>query len=358
MNLDNLTREQFNSTLPMAELLENSVYYPACGTDGRPMKYCNTIWRDLGVNCFVYCDYRLTKAEVIRDIENTMAHYKPLYMREVSREEYIPEGWQLKLMSPTDKQRYTENFFGEPHPFALWTVFKRNPNLGDGYGPERFSMLYICGEGVATLQQLYIHHHTAPRMICFIQCWGFAGNWTDFSDRNRSFRMTLRMNPECIPEFVCFGSFECIDEAVRIKANPSDSQEITPVCIDETENFASVFGEYHRIFLKRNRKIGIIENKGQKFLLISVPHTNDSILYHVTDSNANLDSLEELERLFSLTRLHDSIDLWEYRLEGLQRLFKRKERRPAAICFINGNLERMGLEPISIEKPHANRNKQ
>ena len=40
MNLSTLTREDIlNKRIPMKELLEDSVYYPACYDDGRPIKY-------------------------------------------------------------------------------------------------------------------------------------------------------------------------------------------------------------------------------------------------------------------------------------------------------------------------------
>ena len=351
MNLDNLTREQFNSTLPLVELLENSVYYPACGTDGRPMKFCNTRWRDLGVNSFVYCDYRLKKSAVERDIWNTMVHYKPLYMREVRREEYIPEGWQLKLYTTQDRSRYTENFFGDPHPFAIWTVFQRRPDLGEAYGPERFSMLYICGEGLATMQQLYIHHHIAPRMLCFIQCWGFAGNWTDFTDSKLSFRMTLKEHPECMPEFLCFGSFEYIDEVVRIHAQPCNGLEVVPVCNAHTLSFGNVFGQYNRFNDKRRTEIGIIEDGGRQYLLVSVPHTHDSVLYHITGDKVDLNNLAEIERLVSLTRLHDSTDIDNF---GYPRSFLRplySYRQQELLRTVNKSLECLGLDTIPTNSP-------
>ena len=62
---------------------------------------------------------------------------------------------------------------------AHWVVFERNADRGEEHGPERFSLLFVCGEGLATFPQLYCSRGRAPKMLCFIQCWGFAGNWTN-----------------------------------------------------------------------------------------------------------------------------------------------------------------------------------
>ena len=61
MNLDELTIEQITSgPVPLDGLLKGSLFYPACCTDGRPIKLCNTAWRPLGINSFVYCDFAVS----------------------------------------------------------------------------------------------------------------------------------------------------------------------------------------------------------------------------------------------------------------------------------------------------------
>ena len=61
MKLNELTRESIASgPVPMDDLLRDSLYYPASRTDGRPVKLCNTVWRRLGIDSFVYCDFDLS----------------------------------------------------------------------------------------------------------------------------------------------------------------------------------------------------------------------------------------------------------------------------------------------------------
>ena len=203
--------------IPLEEVLRDSVYYPACYSDGRPLKFCNTIWRDrVGVNSFVYCDYLLTEEGLLRQL-GTVRGYHLLAHRSLSRDEYVPEGWKLKLKSGSRKG-YRDHFWQEEYtPFAHWAVFERDPDKGEEHGPERFSLLYVGGEGLATFQQLYCHYNIAPRMICFIQCWGFAGNWTDFTDADKDFALTLRRQPACVPDYVCIGSYNHISGALQIR---------------------------------------------------------------------------------------------------------------------------------------------
>ena len=221
MNLNNLTQEDIlNRRIPMKELLEDSVYYPACYTDGRPIKYCNTIWRKLGVNSFVYCDFDMSEEKFLEELK-TVRGYHVFAHRSLSRDEYIPDGWSLELGGVGHNQYY-DTFLGsekEFPPFAHWAVFERDTDRSPMHGPERFSLIYVGGEGLATFQQLYCHYHIAPKMLCFIQCWGFAGNWTDFTNPNAAFATTLRRHPECTPDYVCIGSYDDIAGVLQIKGS-------------------------------------------------------------------------------------------------------------------------------------------
>ena len=70
-----------------------------------------------------------------------------------------------------------------PEPFALWAIFERHPDLDDFHGPQRFSLLHICGDGVATYEALYNSHRIQPAVLAIIRPGtGFGLNWTDFRD--------------------------------------------------------------------------------------------------------------------------------------------------------------------------------
>ena len=97
MYLDELTVEQIErGPIPLDELLKDSVFYPASRTDGRPIELCNTAWRDLGVNSFVYCVFDESIDEFFAD-SRTMSGYHPIAHRHLDPSEYIPQDWALEM---------------------------------------------------------------------------------------------------------------------------------------------------------------------------------------------------------------------------------------------------------------------
>lgn len=223
MNLDNLTPEIIaNGPVPLDELLRDSVFYPASRTDGTPIALCNTVWRDLGVNSFVYCDFDLSEEEFVRDCR-TLHGYHVIGQRHLDRSEYVPSDWALEFAPARGDGRrggYWDSFLGRqdgPEHCAHWAVFERDADISPAHGPERLSVLYVCGEGLATFQQLYCSRSIAPRMVFFIQCWGFAGNWTNFSAPGAPFHRTLLKYPGSIPEWVCLGDCKGIHGAIRLR---------------------------------------------------------------------------------------------------------------------------------------------
>lgn len=295
MNLSSLTREDIlHRAIPMKDLLEGSVYYPACDTDGRPMKYCNTIWRKLGVNSFVYCDFAMPEGKLLDQLR-TVRGYRILAHRSLYREEYIPEGWELGI-SEKDASRYFDTLYGNTSKgiatYVHWVVFETASRKNSVFRPKRISLIYVGGEGVATFQQFYCHHHVAPKMLCFIQCWGWAGNWTDFTDPDAAFAATLRHHPECIPEYVCIGSSKEINGALRIKgteylgaklvghyrpASVQKSLGYEPVCIRDGED---------RVHLAIMHK--------RTYLLMSLYRSHLShVIYDVTDSKYDIETIAD-----------------------------------------------------------------
>jgi len=118
-----------------------------------------------------------------------------------------PRGWQPLPPRPGDGDPRRSAAWVRP-PFALWAVFVRTPDFGADHGPERFSLLYIGGDGVATFQAPYHGNRAAPVAVAIIQPGtGFGGNWTDFEDPDRVFARSVRENPADVPDLLLFGGF-------------------------------------------------------------------------------------------------------------------------------------------------------
>jgi hypothetical protein len=205
--LDNITKEQIeHEELPLAELLQNSLYYPSSGFDGGVVKDCNTLSRNLKIVSFVYCDYA-SGEEAFRENQERFLGYKVLGSRSVSHAELIPNGWRPNLppnFDLRDYQRYKDSW----KQFITWTVYERVNNRGDEHGPERFSLLYIGGEGVATYQALYWTNNAYATAIAIIQPGtGFGLNWTDFRDRNGALAWVINNNPAGQPNIIYYGGY-------------------------------------------------------------------------------------------------------------------------------------------------------
>jgi len=295
MKLNELTRETITrGPVPLDELLKDSLYYPASRTDGRPVKLCNTSWRRLGIDSFVYCDFDLSVGEFLADTR-TMHGYHVLAYRLLAPEEYIPQGWTLEMVPEGiggRPRRYWDSFLGHSGPAhgACWAVFERDTDMSPVHGPERLSVFFVCGEGLATFQQLYCSRGIAPRMLCFIQCWGFAGNWTDFSACGAPFHRTLRKYRECVPEWLCFGDCCGIHGAVRLRN--LDYARVQLLGYRTREGLVRIAGEgLSGVAGRPEQEVLSYSKAGRRFLAVSVSHHMDYAVYDVTRSRLETEAL-------------------------------------------------------------------
>mgnify|MGYP001795668419 CR=1 FL=1 len=150
-----LEAASFGSTpLPLRDLLADSLYYPASGLDGDPV-------RRLAGNAhsFIYVDHGATdRAGLLAEL--TRPHcfngYELLAARPVSQDELAPHGWTPMLPSAEDGKP-TRFKFKMKTPFAVWAILRRLEDVDTRNDlPERFGFLYICGAGIATFQVLYV----------------------------------------------------------------------------------------------------------------------------------------------------------------------------------------------------------
>lgn len=205
--LEHLTKENIEKgDFPLKEVLQNSFYYPSCGFDGGVVKDCNTIGREFKIVSFLYCDYATGEQSLLQG-KNTFLGYHVLGSRRVSQSELTPDGWHPQFPPNFNLQNY-QRFRDEWKPFINWTVYERDQIREDNHGPERFSLLYLGGEGVATYQALYWTNKFTPKAIAIIQPGtGFGLNWTDFRDINGAFAWVVNNNPAGQPEFIYYGGY-------------------------------------------------------------------------------------------------------------------------------------------------------
>jgi hypothetical protein len=197
--LANLTAEAIkHDQFPLHELLKNSLYYPSCGFDADPIRHFGG-----NIFSFVYVDYGHTK-EAFLDAMH-FGGYNIVATRFVSKSELYPTGCQPLTLSRIDgdPQRYRDHI---KEPFCVWAVFQLRSDSQLTGAPFRFSLLFVCADGVATFQGLYNANLIAPKVVAVIQPGeSFGFNWTNFSDSEQIFARVVQENPAGQPEMLLYG---------------------------------------------------------------------------------------------------------------------------------------------------------
>ena len=195
-----------------ADVIQNSVYYPGARFDSSVIHaYSGFAHR------FIFVDFDVSREDVLKTIPK-LEGYKTILLKEISKEQIsdrnvspiIPERNDFysrlnEYESIQDRMQYDLNrmkFRGYKH-FCIWAVYQRKESTNPGHGPERLSLLYIGGEGVATYQAIYNSNGLFP--LAIIICGadiGFGGNWTLFEQKGAIFERIVMSNAAGIPKYL------------------------------------------------------------------------------------------------------------------------------------------------------------
>jgi hypothetical protein len=196
MTPEKMLRDPF----PLHDLLSGSLYYPSSSFDGDPVAY-------LGGNhfSFVYVDYGEERNDLLAALEEPgFLGYRVLCHRPILQTELTLRGWTPVV--PQGRLRRPPQGWVRP-PFCEWVIFERNADFCAEHGPERFSLLFLCADGLATFQALYVGNGVAPGTVAIIQPGHgmFGGNWTDFTDPDGPLAEAVFSNPAGWPDFLLHG---------------------------------------------------------------------------------------------------------------------------------------------------------
>jgi hypothetical protein len=192
-----LTDINKDSEFNIKQLLDKSIYYPASNTDGR-------VFEALAGSgySFVYVDPNISNTDLKQQL-NLVAGYDVILSREINKDQLCFNPYNPVLPIPlVDEDPNKIMLSKKITPYAHWAVFQRRAHTDPGHGPERFSLLFIAGEGVATYQAIYFSNRCRPMGIVLKGHSGFAGNWTRFEKQNGIFERTVMANPAGFPDYL------------------------------------------------------------------------------------------------------------------------------------------------------------
>ncbi len=173
----------------LKNVLTDSLYYPASGFDGTPVKYLRG-----HVHSFIDVAYEETIEQLIDAIQNRpYLGFHVIHQQSISVNKLIPNSWDFsedapELQAPREEKKIK--------PFCEWFIFENADK-------ERFSLLHICAEGVAAFKDLYLRHNIKPKIIFFKRCDGFSGNWTTFRDDRGPLASAVFSKPDLMPDYLC-----------------------------------------------------------------------------------------------------------------------------------------------------------
>ena len=180
---------------PLHDVLHDSLYYPASGFDGDPIQYLAGC-----IASFIYVDFCHERDELESELkERGYLGYKRIRTRPVTERELAPNGWRPEYPAPGDEGRLFLEQRVKP-PFCTWSVFERHRECPDSHGPSRFSLLYLCADGRAAFQALYLSNRQRPKAVAVIQ----PGDQV-FENPEGLFARNVLDNPVGPPDFLLYG---------------------------------------------------------------------------------------------------------------------------------------------------------
>jgi hypothetical protein len=197
-----------NGEFCLQNLLVDSLYYPACGLNGTPVKFLAG-----NILSFVYTDYSITKEEYLDNLNGSgedcgCRGYHTVLQREIFRKDIVPDDWvPPPLPTDPDARRRVLDRQRACRPFGHWSIWQRDRDKDEAYGPELFSLLYFAGEMSAIYDGLYCRLKIAPAILAVISPGAIGGEWESATSNDSFFKTVVSSNKAGMPKYLLNGGF-------------------------------------------------------------------------------------------------------------------------------------------------------
>ena len=296
-------KEYRSGNKPAFEEIFNSgriVYYPGSGYDGQPIKTFNIAHY---AHIFFYVDYGITKENIINALteEGALNGYKNIGIIEYQERDMSPRGWRPHYR-PTeeDMRRMQFHHINNDNCYCLVFVFEREKNLTNEHGCDRFAVIALKGDAIASYDALFANNNKVPDVL-ILQDHGYGCNYNYYGRGG-----ALNQVADAVKEYPPF----------VMVADNTDSWE----GYEKIPNLEHAYSGHLRWLFKYN------EAKSNK----------DNLLYnYLTNSLNPLD--EEIKRLERFRGLRRSTG--EKDLNALVTRYFSKDSVPGYSVLFNGHYE-------------------
>lgn len=217
----------------MKDILSSRILYnPGAGLEGAPIRVFN---KAHAVHMYVYVDYGFTR-DVIDEMlsEGAFLGYHLIGEEDISESELAPHSFSYHLTRDElseIEQEYRNANVPTQNSFCMLKIYERDADFGEDHGAERFAVLYIGGDAIATYDVLFGNTDRYP-YVCVIQNYGFDGSYSPFCAGSYLERIAVRSHR--MPKYLLCGAY----------CN----------CWDGYEKQKNVDGSYGRFLWRKNGK--------------------------------------------------------------------------------------------------------
>ena len=183
-----------------ALLASRIIYYPGSALEGSPIHVFNQAH---AAHVYLYIDYGFTK-ETIETLmaERIPAGYHIYDEAEPSQRDILPCAPRYHL-TDDERRRVAELYHHAQVPthnaFAFLKIYERDEAYGEEHGAERFAVLYLGADAIATYDAIFGNTNAKP-FACILGNYGFDGSYEGFCRGSLLENIAKRIN--CLPKYL------------------------------------------------------------------------------------------------------------------------------------------------------------